>query len=29
MSGYEFMFILDPTLDDAASLAVVEQVEES
>ena len=27
MSGYEFMFILDPTLDDAASLAVVEQVE--
>ena len=28
MSGYEFMFILDPTLDDAASLSrVVEQVE--
>ena len=27
MSGYEFMFILDPTLDDAASLAVVERVE--
>lgn len=26
MSGYEFMFILDPTLDDAASLAVVERV---
>ena len=28
MNGYEFMFILDPTLDDAASLAVVERVEE-
>ncbi len=28
MSGYEFMFLLDPTLDDAASLAVVERVEE-
>jgi len=27
MNGYEFMFILDPTLDDAASLAVVERVE--
>ncbi len=27
MSGYEFMFILDPTLDDAASLAVVDRVE--
>jgi small subunit ribosomal protein S6 len=28
MNAYEFMFILDPTLDDAASLAVVERVEE-
>ncbi len=28
MRAYEFMFILDPTLDDAASLAVVERVEE-
>lgn len=27
MNGYEFMFILDPTLDDAGSLAVVERVE--
>lgn len=27
MNGYEFMFILDPTLDSAASLAVVERVE--
>jgi small subunit ribosomal protein S6 len=27
VNGYEFMFILDPTLDDAASLAVVERVE--
>lgn len=27
MNGYEFMFILDPTLDDTASLAVVERVE--
>ena len=27
MNGYEFMFILDPTLDDGASLAVVERVE--
>ena len=27
MNAYEFMFILDPTLDDAASLAVVERVE--
>ncbi len=27
MRAYEFMFILDPTLDDAASLAVVERVE--
>ena len=27
MNGYEFMFILDPTLDDSASLAVVERVE--
>ncbi len=27
MSGYEFMFILDPTLDDAASLEVVDRVE--
>lgn len=27
LNGYEFMFILDPTLDDAASLAVVERVE--
>ena len=27
MNGYEFMFLLDPTLDSAASLAVVERVE--
>ena len=27
MNVYEFMFILDPTLDDDASLAVVERVE--
>ena len=27
MRAYEFMFILDPTLDDAESLAVVERVE--
>lgn len=27
MNGYEFMFVLDPTLDSAASLAVVERVE--
>ena len=27
LNGYEFMFILDPTLDDTASLAVVERVE--
>ncbi len=27
MRAYEFMFILDPTLDDAGSLAVVERVE--
>ena len=27
MNGYEFMFILDPTLDQTASLAVVERVQ--
>ena len=27
MNGYEFMFLIDPTLDDAAALAVVERVE--